>query len=210
MELAPGLFTCPRFTIEDKVSILVFVELAPGHDDDEVVVVVYVFQSLFLWNSRPDGSRHLPQQRGMGVSILVFVELAPGHRCRVNAFQPPAVSILVFVELAPGPGAGASTGASSRRLVSILVFVELAPGHQAGIAAKSWLESFQSLFLWNSRPDIWFDGYLRFGEVFQSLFLWNSRPDRAVQLDLAEEEAVSILVFVELAPGPKDEVMRDG
>jgi len=36
---------------------------------------------------------------------------------------------------------------------------------------------FQSLFLWNSRPDIQVALIESAGKLFQSLFLWNSRPD---------------------------------
>ena len=38
--------------------------------------------------------------------------------------------------------------------------------------------------------------------MFQSLFLWNSRPDGAAPEKYPYHFTVSILVFVELAPGP--------
>ena len=61
------------------------------------------FQSLFLWNSRPDRARRqelVPS--GVPVSIIVFVELAPGPYIGRGAVGRRDVSILVFVELAPG------------------------------------------------------------------------------------------------------------
>ena len=88
---------------------------------------IELFQSLFLWNSRPDFARTRCLHDPEIVSILVFVELAPGQRwCGGYSFKP-LVSILVFVELAPGPFA---------------IYLQL-----------SILSVFQSLFLWNSRPD---------------------------------------------------------
>ena len=92
---------------------------------------------------------------------------------------------------------------------------------------------FQSLFLWNSRPD---DGVAVSAtslasfnpcfcgtrartmmqkpsdlgyEEFQSLFLWNSRPDSAVDLVACPRHRVSILVFVELAPGHESEIFTE-
>ena len=60
---------------------------------------------------------------------------------------------------------------------------------------------FQSLFFWNSRPD-WtdMDGPI-ISIQFQSLFFWNSRPDAEQELFSGGPVAVSILVFLELAPG---------
>ena len=64
-----------------------------------------MFQSLFLWNSRPDSLLVAVGRLRRPVSILVFVELAPGHSIPPKSPDSPAtVSILVFVELAPGPG----------------------------------------------------------------------------------------------------------
>jgi len=61
-----------------------------------------MFQSLFLWNSRPDfGGAENPCGEHV-VSILVFVELAPGRVCSTTRAHGAPVSILVFVELAPG------------------------------------------------------------------------------------------------------------
>ncbi len=111
---------------------------------------VQMFQSLFLWNSRPDRIGRYHREYGHYVSILVFVELAPGPR---------------------------------------------------GDIPIDIVAEFQSLFLWNSRPD----DNIRYGasevEVFQSLFLWNSRPDNRRPRKPAVRLLVSILVFVELAPG---------
>ncbi len=38
-----------------------------------------MFQSLFFWNSRPDGESSNPIWQSILVSILVFLELAPGQ-----------------------------------------------------------------------------------------------------------------------------------
>jgi len=61
-----------------------------------------MFQSLFLWNSRPDSTRAARIPAFSAVSILVFVELAPGQGTGVIVGHDRIVSILVFVELAPG------------------------------------------------------------------------------------------------------------
>ena len=84
------------------VSILVFVELAPGlYYKFYGPGILIEFQSLFLWNSRPDRPRS-SGDRDERVSILVFVELAPGHGESFELEESCEVSILVFVELAPG------------------------------------------------------------------------------------------------------------
>jgi len=64
-----------------------------------------------------------------------------------------------------------------------------------------YLDVFQSLFLWNSRPDFTEEALTDQGDQFQSLFLWNSRPDLTRYSRRAVGPIVSILVFVELAPG---------
>jgi len=147
-------------------------------------------------------------------------------RARCQSYGRGRVSILVFVELAPGR-LGSRTGRATRR-VSILVFVELAPGQREPAPQCRSDPGFQSLFLWNSRPDVlrgaaadWIIGFnpcfcgtrartppsarttnrcIR----FQSLFLWNSRPDDPRPPDPKAGTGVSILVFVELAPGPAE------
>ncbi len=112
----------------------------------------YAFQSLFLWNSRPDegGESYLHDQ--LVVSILVFVELAPG---------PCDLQLEIDIQ---------------RVFQSLFLWNSRPDG--GGGAAKDYILMFQSLFLWNSRPD----ASDQSGSVarfrFQSLFLWNSRPDR--------------------------------
>ena len=133
------------------------------------------------------------------VSILVFLELAPGHIGGRKTQTRSCVSILVFLELAPG-----LDGAERRRRdddVSILVFLELAPGRRilqpylainisfnpcfSGTRARTGpgnphlcrQTGFQSLFFWNSRPDMSIVPDALFPSSFQSLFFWNSRPD---------------------------------
>ena len=109
------------------------------------------FQSLFFWNSRPDGVDVVLVARDDLVSILVFLELAPGLE---------------------------------KRLLDIRQKV-----------------MFQSLFFWNSRPDHSKILLLLIRDWFQSLFFWNSRPDISWRHEESTSPAVSILVFLELAPG---------
>ena len=127
LELAPGHRRGERSRRRGRVSILVFLELAPGR------------------------RRKLARHDTSIVSILVFLELAPGREVftrRVTSiveFQSlffwnsrpdwvglallellSGVSILVFLELAPGLPAPSGSGFDP--IVSILVFLELAPG----------------------------------------------------------------------------------
>ncbi len=133
------------------------------------------------------------------------------------------VSILVFLELAPGPVTGVVPVAATT--VSILVFLELAPGLDHGHSLQL-IVRFQSLFFWNSRPDLTPPLEMRrrtrcFNPCFsgtrartapfvitsttkvsfQSLFFWNSRPDAIISASIMQSHRVSILVFLELAPG---------
>ena len=138
--------------------------------------MVIEFQSLFLWNSRPDCEPLIwtPQTSSFNPCFC-------GTRARTTISKAPYFS---------------------RELVSILVFVELAPGHQmkgpetdhkwcfnpcfCGTRARTrlsvlWADlvcGFQSLFLWNSRPDDCDPKSPIDLHQFQSLFLWNSRPDK--------------------------------
>ena len=149
-------------------------ELAPGHQRPD----------------RPGGNDP--------VSILVFVELAPGHTGRRGSFRVPSgfnpcfcgtrartpnSRIMWPVESCFNPcfcGTRARTRVGNSTVccgcVSILVFVELAPGRLA-LDRRDHVVMFQSLFLWNSRPDIQVALIESAGKLFQSLFLWNSRPD---------------------------------
>jgi len=128
------------------------------------------------------------------------VELAPGRELSGECPRRPRVSILVFVELAPGPSfaVGAIMAYPG---VSILVFVELAPGRSRFAGLLDQRSLFQSLFLWNSRPDYHHPSLGARANGFQSLFLWNSRPDASGHGSGSHRRYVSILVFVELAPG---------
>ena len=60
---------------------------------------------------------------------------------------------------------------------------------------------FQSLFFWNSRPDSARHDREDGEDLFQSLFFWNSRPDGNGARTSRFACRVSILVFLELAPG---------
>ena len=300
VELAPGHSERERSRRARRVSILVFVELAPGQFVEEGhTIEEWMFQSLFLWNSRPDLDDDFGHSWRILVSILVFVELAPGRHVKDATRALIQVSILVFVELAPGRyslilqaplpecfnpcfcGTRARTRTRSpsamsgscfnpcfcgtrartvrparvprRSEVSILVFVELAPGRGSGASAHGSVGRFQSLFLWNSRPDVpaiqgsssrsrvsilvfvelapgryrerrafifkfgfnpcfcgtrartpVYDVGRSSSREFQSLFLWNSRPDGTALRAIPFSDGVSILVFVELAPGLQD------
>ena len=84
LELALGLLSplsgssSPRRT---RVSILVFLELALGQRAEEACNgTVYVFQSLFSWNSPSDEMSGPHPNPTFAVSILVFLELALGHQ----------------------------------------------------------------------------------------------------------------------------------
>ena len=135
------------------------------------------------------------------VSILVFVELAPGLGRDLRAVGGLRVSILVFVELAPGRSRWLCAG--SPRPVSILVFVELAPGLPAMTCILGKLSCFNPCFCGTRARTPCDDVHPGQIELFQSLFLWNSRPDFARTRCLHDPEIVSILVFVELAPGQR-------
>ena len=106
-----------------------------------------------MWNSRPDISACACYYIMIVVSILVFVELAPG-RVMVS---PDMAFTLCFNPC--------FCGTRARTRVRGLVF-------------EGTIKMFQSLFLWNSRPDAGLKEALDLMEGFQSLFLWNSRPDR--------------------------------
>ena len=183
------------------------------------------FQSLFLWNSRPDGNVGPRDGAPLHVSILVFVELAPGRK------DDPG---LTAVSQGFNPcfcGTRARTrGRGSIEMRNLGCFNPCFCGTRARtgvfVIKDTVAGGFQSLFLWNSRPDFLRSNGFNDLEVFQSLFLWNSRPDpdsirrrpgygpsfnpcfcgtrartagglRAGRPDIR----VSILVFVELAPG---------
>jgi len=166
------------------VSILVFVELAPGLLIPLFLLPIFMFQSLFLWNSRPDGVGHPGDETGLMFQSLFLWNSRPDHCRCCRPGRDASVSILVFVELAPGLGEYADD-----------------------LEMLSEAVEFQSLFLWNSRPDI----NARIGQVgmiqFQSLFLWNSRPDILADGAVFACHRVSILVFVELAPGHRTHVL---
>ena len=183
-----------------SVSILVFVELAPGRGRSWSTTGCGIcfnpcfcgtrartrdyhgsgggiigFQSLFLWNSRPDGvgpenthpwpcfnpcfcgtrartRRELGEvHRRVSFQSLFLWNSRPDHHDTGRSPATHVVSILVFVELAPGQYQ--SHFERGVQGVSILVFVELAPGRGTPGGIGSTPGGFQSLFLWNSRPD---------------------------------------------------------
>ena len=167
----------PPFLWHSSVSILVFVELAPGR----------------RWRSL--------RASALPVSILVFVELAPGHGCARCTLRHLLVSILVFVELAPGPRRHPDALPHHRK-VSILVFVELAPGQRYNHRRGPTHVQFQSLFLWNSRPDNTVPGLSRMVvSSFNPCFCGTRARTHEIDWFSCKPFHVSILVFVELAPG---------
>ena len=181
------------------VSILVFLELAPGPRCRLAGRMGYRFQSLFFWNSRPDLIYHQINIDFQPVSILVFLELAPGPQidasevCRRPGFNP------CF------SGTRARTGLRKMRkddmgVVSILVFLELAPGLQKPLQSRRPLQ-FQSLFFWNSRPDCRRKSGRRDTSIVSILVFLELAPGRAPLLLYGASILVSILVFLELAPG---------
>ncbi len=147
----PDVYRWWPIILRRRVSILVFLELAPGLQfSDGSLAVPFCFNPCF------SGTRARTRLRDEYGAIS-------------------DVSILVFLELAPGPR-GVRASRSMFRRVSILVFLELAPGQpEQGRGAAAY--RFQSLFFWNSRPDSERRLPSRSGYQFQSLFFWNSRPD---------------------------------
>ena len=135
-----------------------------------------LFQSLFLWNSRPDAVLET-------WGIILFIRFNPcfcGTRARTQE-NPLGIDTLSDV--------------------SILVFVELAPGLQK-VRSKYRLKlRFNPCFCGTRARTV--EGESGLGErvEFQSLFLWNSRPDGGDARQGGDRGDVSILVFVELAPG---------
>ena len=134
-----------------QVSILVFLELAPGPCCTSWESTAGSgFNPCFSGTRARTESGRSDAPRKHPVSILVFLELAPGRRRHVISSPFMSVSILVFLELAPGRQGGGGRAGSGR--VSILVFLELAPG-LGGLTSLEEVMLFQSLFFWNSRPD---------------------------------------------------------
>ena len=111
-----------------------------------------MFQSLFLWNSRPDGTK----SSRIETSYPGFNPCFCGTRART-------LSLCSFGEL-------------DLRFQSLFLW-NSRPDTISGMIQRYGYVPFQSLFLWNSRPD----GVILVDvpelDVFQSLFLWNSRPD---------------------------------
>ena len=135
------------------------------------------------------------------VSILVFLELAPGHHWEYEScVLVSSVSILVFLELAPGQG-GAEGGGTFRYPVSILVFLELAPGPNPETRLSGTHPSFNPCFSGTRARTLTHKSRSVGTSWFQSLFFWNSRPDPGQTMSRASRRRVSILVFLELAPG---------
>ena len=133
------------------------------------------FQSLFFWNSRPDRSLSRSDRRHGSVSILVFLELAPGL---------------------------SDLGGTARICRSFNPCFSGTRARTRGwVMWRYWWNEFQSLFFWNSRPDQEADERHRGATGFQSLFFWNSRPDGTISPPAYTGWRVSILVFLELAPG---------
>ena len=92
---------------------------------------------------------------------------------------PGPVSILVFVELAPGPDGNWGKFIDGSRFNPC--FCGTRARTTTTLVDLQRLTLFQSLFLWNSRPDNTKAISKEEFKAFQSLFLWNSRPDAAPQ-----------------------------
>ena len=86
-----------------RVSILVFVELAPGVHTLFDLLLVEWFQSLFLWNSLPEFELLAAGGfRGVVFQSLFLWNSLPEYDDSPHSDQDISVSILVFAELAPG------------------------------------------------------------------------------------------------------------
>ena len=135
------------------------------------------------------------------VSILVFLELAPGRR-RVGLFPDyREVSILVFLELAPGRNRRGwrYTGGSG--------FNPCFSGTRARTLCPEYFAiqniMFQSLFFWNSRPDPYRRSIIRRHKAVSILVFLELAPGLHTTRETPKSGYVSILVFLELAPGPR-------
>ena len=158
------------------------------------------FQSLFLWNSRPDMTGTSTSEKTRMFQSLFLWNSRPDFPGEPTVAVIPLFQSLFLWNSRPD----LTRPDDPRRVprVSILVFVELAPGPDRDRGLMRRNRGFQSLFLWNSRPDLAKTiTFWRSSSAFQSLFLWNSRPDEVRGCLSRPPRPVSILVFVELAPG---------
>jgi len=134
------------------VSILVFLELAFGHDSAPSAFADCMFQSLFFWNSPSDLIWADRAEIACEFQSLFFWN-SPSDPRKHAAYVPDGgVSILVFLELAFGPR-DAKAHSPDSCIVSILVFLELAFGPAQTRFSDVMRYMFQSLFFWNSPSD---------------------------------------------------------
>ena len=184
-----------------KVSILVFVELAPGQIGviavelgnwmfqslflwnsrpdviplDVIIFSSLVFQSLFLWNSRPDtpAVRLVGNHPAMFQSLFLWNSRPDRSPPRFNMASRKFQSLFLWNSR---PDWRRRCGRLPPPPVSIRVFVELAPGPEGDITTPQSAYSFNPCFC-------------------------GTRARTRSSTTITAETSVSILVFVELAPG---------
>ncbi len=158
------------------VSILVFLELAPG----PTMPALYL-NSTSCFNPCFSGTRARTHLGDFGTwRDVSFNPCFSGTRARTLLCWPGVSPRPSFNPCFSGTRARTMERETSNigTRVSILVFLELAPGLEDVAAPNRRPSMFQSLFFWNSRPDVGPDPPIPDrSEVFQSLFFWNSRPD---------------------------------
>ncbi len=179
---------------------------------------------MFFWNSRPD--HHLADGTGRieKVSILVFLELAPGHLNvsqignRYAGFNPcfsgtrARTADQVFFAAAFVQFQSLFFWNSRPDKMVASYFTSKYEGFNpcfSGTRARTALGKLLSIGSRSFNPC--FSGTRARTELvvrfavgparFQSLFFWNSRPDVDTPPNRGRSSRVSILVFLELAPG---------
>ena len=165
----------------------------------ELAMKIIEFQSLFSWNSPSDHRESHDLWHFHHVSILVFVELALGPFTISNCFPHFGVSILVFVELALGHYRADRLWTVNHRFNPCFRgtrprTANLVKGQKADL-------SFNPCFRGTRPRTKKMEGSFGLVRMFQSLFSWNSPSDRSGHRRHRHDQAVSILVFVELALG---------
>ena len=183
------------------VSILVFVELAPGRHTGNGSIDADRFQSLFLWNSRPD----FEPSSVPATLMLCFNPCFCGTRARTRPIRVKRASIRCFnpcfcgtrartAPQVPGPHLG-------RSFNPCFCGTRARTSNESRPSRRS--SSFNPCFCGTRARTASFPSSRSSPGGFQSLFLWNSRPDLRYHELLLPIRRVSILVFVELAPGPR-------
>ena len=168
--------------------------------DDEAAK--WPFQSLFFWNSRPDFAELCP----VPAPLHGFNPCFSGTRARTSSNENHLMKNGTFQSLFfwnSRPDARSPAILSISLQFQSLFFWNSRPDTLKDGSTTYPAVEFQSLFFWNSRPDYTIRYSAFTDPMFQSLFFWNSRPDSSITSMKLQNKLVSILVFLELAPGPR-------